>query len=119
VFSKARETLLADGNIQDAFAIINILKDYAPNLPLTFVRDSTEALDCLFGTGGYKDRSTPYTPQLILLDVNLPEMGGVELLKIIRSYKRTSAIPVVMLGCAAEEKVINQSYEQGVNSYIV
>lgn len=116
MFAKVLDVLLVEDNRDDASLIVQTLKNLHSGVAVSVVQDGAEALDCLFGTGLYK---TPYTPQLILLDVGLPKVSGLEVLRVIRSYARTRTIPVVMLSGSPEETKIAQGYELGVNSYVV
>jgi CheY-like chemotaxis protein len=83
------------------------------------VRDGAEALDFLFGTGTYARRDLRYRPRMILLDLKLPKVGGIEVLRRIKSDERTRTIPTVVLTSSREERDIVESYELGVNSYVV
>ncbi len=80
--------------------------------------DGPEALDFLFGTGIYVDRPLDVLPRLILLDLWLPKVNGLEVLRIVKSYMRTQVIPVVVLTTSVEDKALVESYRLGVNSYI-
>lgn len=82
-------------------------------------RDGVEALDFIFCTGEFKDRLSPTQPKIVLLDLKLPRVDGLEVLRQIRSDPRTHAIPVVVMTSSREEADIAQSYNLGVNSYIV
>jgi two-component system, response regulator len=95
-----------------AFAKNNILNE------IVIARDGVEALDYLFGTGAHKDRDLHIMPEVILLDLNMPRMGGIEVLRHIRSNALTKLLPVVVLTSSDEEKDMITSYECGVNSYI-
>ena len=82
------------------------------------VSDGAEALDFLFGTGAYAGRP-PHTPKVMLLDLKLPKVDGLEVLRRIKGDARTRVIPVVVLTSSREERDIVESYRLGVNSYIV
>jgi two-component system, response regulator len=115
---KIVEVLLVEDNLQDAQLIIQSLKDYYPGIAITAVEDGAGALDCLFGTGPYTNKG-PFTPHLILLDLSIPKVSGLELLRVIRAYARTRLIPVVILSASPEEHKVLESYKLGVNSYLV
>ena len=95
-----------------AFAKNNILNE------IVIARDGVEALDYLFGTGAHEGRDLHVMPEVILLDLNMPRMGGIETLRNIRSNELTKLLPVVVLTSSDEEKDMIASYECGVNSYI-
>ena len=83
------------------------------------VRDGAEALEYIFGSGAYADRKVDKTARLILLDLKLPKVDGLEVLKQIKSDPRTKNTPVVMMTSSCEERDLVASYTLGVNSYIV
>ena len=85
---------------------------------IEIVRDGAEALDFIFCTGDYSDRKMENAPKVVLLDLKLPKVDGLEVLKKIKSDPRTKAIPVVVLTSSREERDIVKSYKLGVNSYI-
>src|SRR5690349_10877229 len=116
VLAKILDVLVVEDNLDDANLIVQTLKNLHPGVSVSLVQDGAEALDCLFGTGAYKE---PFTPQLILLDVGLPKVTGLEVLRVIRSYARTRTIPVVILSGTLEQTKVVQGYELGVNSYVV
>ena len=110
--------LLVEDNPDDealtlrAFQKNNILN------PVVVARDGVEALDYLFGTGLYAGRDTREQPQVVLLDLKLPKLDGLEVLRRLRSDPRTQLLPVVILTTSNEERDIMSSYELGANSYI-
>jgi two-component system, response regulator len=85
---------------------------------LVVVEDGQEALDYLYGEGAYEGRDTQQQPALILLDIKLPKVDGLEVLHEIRDHALTRRLPVVMLTSSSEEQDIGTSYDLGVNSYI-
>jgi len=95
-----------------AFAKNNILNE------IIIARDGVEALDYLFGTGVHEGRDLQDMPEVILLDLKMPRMDGIETLKRIRANEHTKLLPVVVLTSSDEEKDMIESYECGVNSYI-
>jgi CheY-like chemotaxis protein len=86
---------------------------------LEIVHDGVEALEFLFGEGNYAGRDVSIMPEVILLDLNMPRMNGLETLERIRADDRTKLLPVVVLTTSKEEQDIISSYSLGVNSYIV
>jgi CheY-like chemotaxis protein len=83
------------------------------------VHDGVEALDFLFCRGKYASRECVHNPKLVLLDIKMPKLNGLEVLKEIRANERTAGIPVVILTTSKEERDLIDSYRLGVNSYIV
>ena len=112
------EILLVEDNPTDAELAIRALrkKNLANNL--VWVRDGAEALDFVFCKGQYQDRAKG-TPKLILLDLKLPKVDGIEVLRKIKADPESKSVPVVMMTSSQEERDIVDSYELGVNSYIV
>jgi len=112
------EILLVEDNPTDAELAIRALrkKNLANNL--VWVRDGAEALDFVFCKGAYQGRSNG-TPKLILLDLKLPKVDGIEVLRAIKADAEAKSVPVVMLTSSQEEQDIVESYQLGVNSYIV
>ena len=86
---------------------------------MLWVKDGVEALDFLFRAGEHANHPPGRLPHLILLDIKLPRMNGIEVLEKIRSDERTKLIPVVMMTSSGEERDLVESYKRGVNSYIV
>ena len=113
------EILLVEDNPYDAELTTRALKNKGlANKLLTFV-DGVEALDFLFGTGEYAGRDLAVRPKVILLDLKLPRINGLEVLEKIRADERTKTIPVVILTSSQEESDIFRGYNLGVNSYMV
>jgi two-component system response regulator len=110
--------LLVEDNRNDETLTLLAFKEN--NLPhhVDVVRDGSEALDYLFGTGKYENRDTSKQPELILLDLKLPKIDGLEVLRRIRNDKRTELLPVVILTSSKQEEDRLQSYQFGVNSYV-
>jgi two-component system response regulator len=81
-------------------------------------RDGAEALDYLFGTGAHADRDTSDTPRLILLDLKMPKVDGLQVLEQLRADKRTKLTPVVILTSSKEEQDLVSGYKSGANSYV-
>jgi len=115
----AIEILLVEDNPSDQELTMKALKKYNLSNNIYVVEDGAEALDFLFAEGKYSDRNIEIVPRLILLDLKLPKVSGLEVLKRIKSDNRTKKIPVVVLTSSKEERDIIESYEYGVNSYIV
>ena len=85
---------------------------------LVVVHDGEQALDYLFGTGSYEGRDTSVMPQVMLLDLGLPKVDGLEVLERVRSDERTRRLPVVVLTSSAEDKDRVESYVRGANSFV-
>ncbi len=85
---------------------------------IVVVRDGAEALDYLFGTGDYAERDTSVMPAIVLLDLKLPKIDGLEVLKRLRSDERTRLLPIVILTSSKEDSDLVESYNRGANSYI-
>ncbi|MDV6237587.1 response regulator [Leptospira ellisii] len=111
--------LYAEDNPQDSELTLRSLKKHNLTNRLQLVRDGEEALDYLFATGAYSDRDKTQLSSLILLDLKMPKVDGIEVLKRVRNEELTKMIPVVILTSSAEEKDIVESYRLGVNSYVV
>ncbi len=109
--------LLVEDNPDDEALTIRALKKNNILNEVVVARDGEEALEYLFGTGRYEDRDTSIQPQVILLDLQLPKLSGLEVLKRLRADKRTELQPVVILTTSSEQADIISSYENGANSY--
>lgn len=112
------EILLVEDNVNDAELTIRALRKNNLANRLVHVNDGAEALDFIFCKGVYHDRNTNSQPKLILLDLKMPKIDGLEVLKIIKSDPETKNIPVVVLTSSKEEKDLLESYKLGANSYI-
>lgn len=112
------EILLVEDNPNDVELALHALKKNNIANSIHVVRDGAEALDFLFGTGANAGNAINYRPKVILLDLKLPKVDGMEVLKRIKSDERTRMIPVVVLTSSREERDIVESYKLGVNSYI-
>jgi len=112
------EILLVEDNPNDVELALHALKKNNLTNHIQVVRDGAEALEFLFGSGAYAGREVNHTPKVILLDLKLPKVDGLEVLRRIKSDERTRLIPVVVLTSSREERDIVESYRLGVNSYI-
>ena len=110
--------LLVEDNPDDEALTLRALKKNNIGNNICAVRDGAQALDFLFCTNAYAGRDPHDLPQLILLDIKLPKMDGLEVLRRIRADERTHLIPVVMLTSSKEEQDLVESYENGANSYV-
>jgi two-component system response regulator len=113
------EILLVEDNPNDAELAIRALKKYNLVDKLLWVKDGQEALDFIFAQGQYSGRSIEDAPKVILLDMHLPKIDGLEVLERIKSDTRTVSIPVVVLSASPEEHRIAMSYNLGVNGYVL
>ncbi|MBU4224827.1 MAG: response regulator [Chloroflexi bacterium] len=116
---KPVEILLVEDNPNDVELTLHALKKNNIANRIEVVRDGAEALEFIFATGAYADRQNVEKPRVILLDLKLPKVDGLEVLRQIKADPRTRTIPVVALTSSREERDIVESYKLGVNSYIV
>ena len=114
-----RRILLVEDDSRDVELTLTALDDYKLANEVVVCRDGQEALDCLYSRGKFSDRVNNETPAVILLDLKLPKVDGLEVLKQIKSDERLRMIPVVMLTSSHEEKDMMRSYKLGVNAYVV
>ena len=119
--SEAREVeiLLVEDSPTDAELALRALRKQNLANKVTLARDGVEAVTAIFGTDALDDRGSVRLPRLILLDLNLPRMNGLEVLQRVKSDPRTRHVPVVVLTSSQEERDLIDSYRLGVNSYIV
>ena len=113
------DIVLIEDNQYDVELIVRALDKINLRYKIVVLEDGEKALDYFFGKGIFKDRNTSINPKLILLDLKLPKLDGLDVLNEIKSNERTKKIPVVVLTSSNEEKDIIESYNLGVNSYIV
>ena len=112
------EILLVEDNPNDVELTLRALKKNNLTNKVHVVRDGAEALEYIFATGAYASRDINHNPRVILLDLKLPKVDGLEVLRRIKSDERTKVIPVVVLTSSKEERDLVESYKLGANSYI-
>jgi CheY-like chemotaxis protein len=110
--------LLVEDNPDDEALTIRAFKKNNIGNDIIVAHDGVEALDFLFGTGSYADRDPYVMPQLVLLDLKLPRIDGLEVLRQLRSDERTKLLPVVILTSSKEEQDLINGYSLGANSYV-
>lgn len=113
------EILLIEDNPSDVKLTLKALQKHSLANKVTVLKDGAEALDFLFAEGIYADRDNKELPKVIFLDLKLPMVDGIEVLREIKSHESTKKIPVVVLTSSKESKDIDECYKLGVNSYIV
>lgn len=113
------DILLVEDNQYDAELSMRALQKLPQGNRVVWVQDGAEALDFLFGKGVYAGRQCKDPPRLILLDIKMPRVGGIDVLRQIKADQLLRSIPVVMLTSSAEAQDLSECYELGVNSYIV
>jgi two-component system response regulator len=112
------EILLVEDNPNDVELTLRALKKRNLANKVHVVKDGAEALEFIFSTGAYAERDINHMPKVILLDLKLPKVDGLEVLRIVKSDERTKVIPVVVLTSSKEESDLVESYRLGANSYI-
>jgi two-component system, response regulator len=113
------EILLVEDNPSDVALALHAFKKHHLANHVQVLRDGAAALEFLFGTGAYAQRDITSAPRVVLLDLKLPLVSGLEVLRRLKADPRTQPIPVVVLTSSSEERDIVESYQLGVNSYIV
>lgn len=113
------EILLVEDNPQEAELTIRALKKRTLANHFIHVHDGQEAVDFLFGKGRYKERNINELPKVILLDLKLPKLDGIEVLRQLRANEKTKLVPVVVLTSSSQDRDVIEAYQLGANSYIV
>ncbi len=116
--AKSVEILLVEDNPDDVELTLRVLRSHHLANHVQVLRDGAEALDFIFCRGAYAERDINDHPKVILLDLKLPKVDGLEVLAAIKGDKRTKFIPIVILTSSKEERDVVDSYQSGVNSYI-
>src|SRR5258708_33477337 len=119
MMDRAVEILLVEDDPNDVRLTLHALRQSGAGRQIQVVRDGAEALEFLFCTGAYAERNMSQAPKVVLLDLKLPLVDGLEVLRQIKSDERTSVTPVVVLTSSREDRDLERSYRLGVNSYIV
>lgn len=110
--------LLVEDNEDDELLTLRAFARAGFANPIVVVRDGQEALDWLFRKGGHRDRTDPLRPGVVLLDLQLPKVDGLGVLRAIRADPRTALLPVVVLTSSAEQRDLVESYRLGCNGYV-
>jgi len=116
--SSAPDVLLVEDNPLEIELTLRPLRELDPDSSIEVARDGEEALDFLFGRGAFRHRSGAPTPRLILLDLKLPRVDGMEVLRALRANSRTSMVPVVVLTSSDDPRELAQCYQLGANSCV-
>ena len=112
------EILLVEDNADDVELCLHALRKEKLSNKIQVARDGQEALDFLFSRGQFRERGTDALPRLILLDLKLPKVDGIQVLREVKGSPSTRALPVVILTSSREERDLVESYALGVNSYL-
>lgn len=115
---RAKSILLVEDNAQDELLIMRTLRKINLANEVDVARDGQQALDFLFGAGEFAARAGLELPAVVLLDIGLPRLSGLQVLERLRAEPRTRRLPVVILTSSDEEKDLLRSYEQGANSFV-
>jgi two-component system response regulator len=114
----AKTILLVEDNPDDEALTLRALKKHNIQNEVIVVRDGAEALDWLFARGAYAARDATVLPQVVLLDLKLPKLSGLDVLAAVRADARTKRLPVVLLTSSKEEQDVIAGYDLGANSYV-
>ncbi len=112
------DIIIVEDDPNDAELITRVFKKHNLMNKVVLLKDGAEALEYLFATGRYAQGHSPLSPKVVLLDLKLPKIDGIEVLQRIKSDERTKNIPVVVLTSSSEDRDIKAAYELGVNSYV-
>lgn len=113
------EILLVEDNPTDAEMTLRALRRNNLANKVHWVKDGEQALEFMFRTGAYADRDPAAVPKLVMLDIKMPKVDGIEVLRRIKANEETRTVPVVVMTSSNEERDVVESYRLGVNSYIV
>lgn len=116
--STGKVILLVEDDANDELLTLRALEEHHVSNRIVVARDGAEALDFLFGAGAHAGRDTREQPAVVLLDIKMPKLDGLEVLRALRADPRTRLLPVVMLTSSTEEWDLIRSYELGCNSYV-
>lgn len=116
---EAVEILLVEDNPTDAELTLLALNSQDPGRRVHWAQDGAEALDFMFCTGAYASRPPNQRPRLVLLDLKMPKVSGIDVLRAIKADERTRSVPVVILSSSAEERDIAECYRLNANSFMV
>ncbi len=119
MYTAIHEIILVEDNKSDAMLTIRALKKHNLANSLIHLIDGAQALDYIFGKGDFEGRNIEEKPKVIFLDIKMPKVGGLEVLKVLKADDRTKLIPIVIMTSSKEEKDIIESHKLGVNSYVV
>jgi len=117
--TSAIDLMLVEDNPQDLELALLALRDAIPGVRIHVARDGAEAVEYIFCEGPYAHRHVTDVPKVILLDLKLPKIDGLDVLRRIKGDERTKLIPIVVLTSSKEQRDVVESYQLGVNSYIV
>ncbi len=113
-----KHVLLIEDNVDDEQLMLRALRKHNVMNEVIVAYEGREGLDYLFGAGGYEGRDTSIKPSLILLDLRLPDLSGIEVLREIRANPNTSLIPVVVITSTDEDRIVCEAYAAGANSFV-
>jgi CheY-like chemotaxis protein len=116
--TRSRIILLVEDNPDDVVLTLRAFEQSKIANDIIVVKDGLEALDYLFATGIYRERDSRVMPEVVLLDLNLPKVGGLDVLRRMRADVRTRRLPVVVLTSSKEEQDVVRSYDLGANSFV-